>query len=431
MKNTLRAVNIFLALALILAGCDMVSPDAIGQFQQTLQANMTPVVVTQEVVVKTVEQVVLTATLAPTPTTTPVPAFMGAPVQPEPGLQRAVTISLAALGEHMQLLLFTRAPNGELVAWVRDNAYPDTLLCGAPLYFPGLGSLLVLTTSNFYKTINEQRIFTAQNGCVAVSLERGKAQVQKILEHYQGIYSALRANKNFTSANEVIQYIQQYLAKSKDKHPYELNIVLIPMVAEDLGNTSLALECPKNMFKGIGCQGPYQFDFTGEDISYDGSETRHVPLVYARQFNPSDVVDNLPLLGERAKQLKVSAADNSLFKTNPLTQQEILTLNFDQNYWEQLVYSGAFTAGLGSIYEWVDSKTVYTNPVFIPLLPMTGINHLYDGVLAQAWVPLRDYFSGKTQQLHSSMVDAYIQPARARIKNTYFDFLIFEEKQSQ
>lgn len=421
-----KTIIIFLLSVWMLAACDVLIPQAVQSIQKSIETVPPQVVVTKEVIVKTIEQVMVTTTPIPTATPTPIPSFLGTPIQPDPALQRAVAVSLAALGTDFDIRLFTRTGNGDLIVWVRDARYPETLLCGAPLYFPGLGSLLVLTTGHFYATINQHKSFASATGCAAIGLTKGKAQVQKILETYQGIYSALRSNKRFSSAEGVHYYVQDYLAKQKNTYPYEVNMVLLPMVGEDLGRTSAELECPRNMAKK--CMGPYQYDFTGMDITYENSTSRHVPVAYGRFFEQTALTDALQLLGERARKLQTSAAPGSLLKTNPLSIQEILTLWFDQNFWEQLVYSGAFSMGLGTVFPNVNEQVQYTNPAFTPLLPMTGVSHMSDAALTQHWAILTAYFNGKAGEVSSPVLDAYIQYARARIKNTYFDFIVFEQK---
>ncbi len=416
-----KTAFILLLCAWLLTACDVLIPQAVESIQKSLETAPPTVMVTREIVVKTIEQVVVTTTPIPTATHTPVPAFLGAPIQPDPALRRAVAVSLAALGTNFEIRLFTRAPGGEEVVWVQDANYPQTLLCGAPLYFPGLGSLLVLTTGHFYATLNQHNTFPSPAGCAALSLSKGKAQAQKILETYQGIYSALRSNKHFTTAEGVYAYVQDFLFKQKNAYPYELNLVLVPLVGEDWKQSSIELTCPGNK---TGCINFYSF--TGGDTTYDNSTTRHVPLAYARYW--SNPTAELALLSARVQKAQSSAPAGSLFKTQPLTSPEVLSLWFQQEYWEQMVYRGAFTAGLGTIFQNMDVTVRYTNPAFTPLLPHTGSNHTMDGTLALYWAALSPYLDGKTEQAPSATFDAYITYARASIKTTYCDFLIFEQK---
>lgn len=414
-----RLLILSVIFSLLVTGCDRISEQVVGKVLNVIETNQPQVVITKELVVKTVEQVIVTSTPAPTLTPTPVPSFMGTLVQPDPAMQRAVAVSLVALSTDFKIRLFTRAPNGELIVWVSDQRYPDTLWCGAPLYFPGLGSLLVLTSNHFYTTINQFQTFPSATGCVAISLNNGKAQVQKLLEYYQGLYSALRANNRYSSADGVYYDVQEFLKKQKNSpYPYELNMVFVPLVGSDWQNSSIDLRKPATP------SGIWDFSFTGVDITYENSPN-HVPLASARYWN--NVVKELSLLSERINDTMTPTPASGV-KIQPLSPQEVLTIWFYQEYWEWLVYHGAFVSGLGTLFRNMDTTIRHNNPSFTPLLPFTGVSHQYDVILAQYWSALGSFIDGKIKDVPTAVLETYIQYARTAIKNTYFDFIVIEEK---
>lgn len=421
-----RILAVFLVLAVALSACDALISKAVESVSKAIETNSPQIIVTKEVVVKTIEQVIVTYTPAPTPTITPVPAYLGTPIQPEKNLRQAVEVSLAALGQDFQVRLFTRATNDEVVVWVKDENYPDTLLCGVPQYYEGLGSLLVLTTGNLYKTVNQSGPFPAADGCIALSLGAGKEPLKKLLEYYQGLYQALRTKQRFSSPDGVNYYVSEYLSKLKGGiHPYEINLVFFPLFGDDLSKISVQIECPRNM--GGSCQGDYRFSFTGMDIDYEQSPVRHVPLAYARFFEQHAGASELALLSEQGRKMMQSAQASTL-KTPPLTTNDILTAWLYQSVWEQLVYSGAFTAGLGSIFPNMNIEVKYTNPAFAPLLPFTGVTHTLDGVINQYGALVMKALDGQAASVSDSIISGYITQLRSQIKSNYLDYIVFTVK---
>lgn len=421
-----RVLAVFLVLALLLSACDALISKAVESVSKAIESNPPQIIVTKEVVVKTIEQVIVTTTPIPTPTLTPVPAYLGNPIQPEKALRQAVEVSLAALGQGLQVRLFTRAPNGEVVVWVRDDKYPDTLLCGIPQYFEGVGSILVLTTGNLYKVVNQSGTFPEADGCIGLSLGAGKEQLKKLLEYYQGLYQALRTKQRFSSADGVKYYVSDYLSKLKGGiHPYEINLVFFPLFGEDLSKTSVEIECPRNM--GGSCQGAFRYSFTGTDIDYEQSAVRHVPLAYSRFFEQRSGGNELLLLSEQGRKL-MQMAQLSALKTPPLTTNEILTAWLYQSVWEQLVYSGAFTAGVGSIFSSMDVEVKYTNPAFAPLQPFSGVTHALDGVISQYGTLMMKALNGQTESVSDLIVSGYITQLRSQIRSSYLDYIVFTVK---
>lgn len=416
-----RFITVLFTFAFLLSACDALISNVLEGVEKVIETNPPHVIIIHEVI--TTERVVITATPEPTATITPVPAFMGAPFQPDPAFMRAVEVSVAALGTGFQVRLFTRSANGEVIVWVRDVNFPETLLCGAPLYFPGLGSLLVLTSSNFYASANQYHTFSATSGCIAVSLAKGKEQVKKLLENYQGIYDAAEARQKFSSGDGVKNYITSFLTRNQGK-PYqnELNLVLVALTGNDFKRTSINLD-----FSGKTRESFFQYLFTGAPMTDEKSGTRSVPLAYARYFEQNVGATEFFLLGPHGQKIQ-QAALSTTAKLSPLTVQEVIAAWFSQNSWEQLVFSGAFTVGLGTIYPGMNTEIKHTNPAFSYLSPFTGASHTDDAAISQSWKTIQDYLDGLTVQLSASTTSAYIQLMRNNLKMSYLDFIVFEQK---
>ena len=365
--------------------------------------------------VKAIELVRVTPTPAPTipPTRTPVPtpapsptalpAFMDEPINVDPALLRAVRASLIGLGANFSLSHFTSDGADSSVAWITDANQPDRLLCTAPVYVEGLGSLMVLSSSAVFDQFAQAGLIEGSRGCIVTNLDEGRAQVRQILERYQAVYAAFRDGQQFANANQLNTYVTRFVQQARTKpYPAEVNVVIAQMGDEA------------------------EFRVTGAPARVAGSDGVGVPLVFGGPIQvPDDVLDRY-LLSDRGLNLKEASSQSSTIVRQPFTPEEAVALTLSE-HWQRFVFSCARVAGIDYVMRGYDGDLSPRNALFAPYVPLSGVTTLPSNLGQSSLQQLQDYLAGKREDVPAWIVDQYMRDLRRNVSRSYLRYVVLKE----
>ncbi len=404
MKQALLNVSRAL-LALGLSGCAGLSSfDPAGAPAPTPWIITVPVRAIEVVRVTPTPTPTLVPTLAPSPTPaptpTPLPAFMAEPVNVSPALIGAVRAALAGLGEHFTLSHFTHSGSDGPVAWIVDANQPERLLCAAPLYIEGLGSVMVLSASAVFEQFARAGLVAGRQGCIVTHLERGRAQIRQMLERYQAVYAAYRSGQRFDTAGQLNAYVARFVQQRRNQpYPVEAHVVFAQL-GEATG-----------------------FQVTGGPARVNGSDIAHVSLVYGGPVEVlADALDQF-LLSDRALKLREVAPAGSLLARQPVTPEEAVGLILAEQ-WPAFVLGGARAAGLDFIARGYDGALDPRNALLAPFAALTGVSALPANLSPASLQQLQDYLSGARDDAPAWIVDQYLRDLRRNVSRSYLRFEI-------
>jgi len=354
---------------------------------------LTPVVyrVTAQVTVP-----VVTATPVPTATQ---PVFMGASEPLTPGMRTAVEAGLRAVSPSYRIVAETRSPEGAPVVWVEDPAFPDTLFCGSPVYFEGLGSVMMLSSTNGYDLLARRGFVTGARGCALIRLEQGASALRELLEIHQALHAAYLIPKRFDTAEELYADVAAFRADhAEGVYAQEIHLVYLYLAGEDLHATPIDLKCRQD--PGLRyCVDPYRYAGVSVPFTQPGQETTHVAVLFAEYLEAVWAPGEYQL-GERGDRLRAAASPSSALNRAPYSTVEALTGllatgHYPGRTWAHFVAWGAS----GMLQVLCPQSTLATEPetnaFLLPLIRLAGMQPPKAALAVEDMAALAAYVQGE------------------------------------